>query len=144
MTSERGYLQNRTVPWSDAVVAHGEDPDRVLETLARDAQRFREKGLPVLPGIPDPSKAAGAGQQGTGDGGRGTGKEAGKKPDSQASRSAHSVQRVRYPGQPRGPGGRYGEGKLSADTGGGTGGGGKKRAAPATAGKSRGRKRPTA
>ncbi len=61
MTAERGYLQNQTVAWSDAVVAHGEDPDRVLETLARDAQRFKDKGLPTIPGIPDPSKAAGAG-----------------------------------------------------------------------------------
>jgi capsid protein len=64
MVSERGYLQNQTVAWSDAVVAHGEDPDRVLETLQRDADRFRDAGLPTIPGIPDPSKAAGAGAGG--------------------------------------------------------------------------------
>ena len=63
-TSERFYLQNQTIAWSDAVIAQGEDPDRVLETLKRDHDRLAEAGLPTIPGIPDPSKAAGAGDGG--------------------------------------------------------------------------------
>ncbi len=72
-TSERFYLQNQTIAWSDAVIAQGEDPDRVLETLKRDRDRLAEAGLPTIPGIPDPSKAAGAGNGGAdaGTGGRG-------------------------------------------------------------------------
>jgi capsid protein len=59
--AERGYLQDGTIAWSDAVIARGEIPERVLETRKRDAKRLAAAGLPAIPGIPDPSKAAGAG-----------------------------------------------------------------------------------
>ena len=72
--AERGYMQNGTVAWSDAVIAHGEDPDRVLETREKDAERFKAAGLPEIPGIPDPSKAAGSGA-----GGPPAGKDAGTR-----------------------------------------------------------------
>jgi capsid protein len=62
-TAERTYLQNGTLPYSDAVLSHGNDPDRVLEIRQRDAQRLKKAELPPIPGIPDPSKAAGAGAQ---------------------------------------------------------------------------------
>ncbi len=58
--AERAYMQNQTLPWSDAVIAHGGDPDRIIEILARDKQRFDAAGLPEIPGIPDPSKGGGA------------------------------------------------------------------------------------
>jgi hypothetical protein len=80
--SERFYLQNQTQSWSDAVIAHGEDPDRVIETLKRDHDRLAEAGLPTIPGIPDPSKAAGAGAQGPGTGGRGPGPGSGSRETS--------------------------------------------------------------
>jgi len=63
-TAERTYLQNGTLAWSEAVESHGHDPDRVLEIRARDAQRLKAKDLPTIPGIPDPSKAAGSGANG--------------------------------------------------------------------------------
>ncbi|MGA2032148.1 MAG: phage portal protein [Thermoguttaceae bacterium] len=62
--AERGYMQNGTLPWSDAVIAHGQDPDRVREMRKRDAEHLVADGLPAIPGIPDPSKAAGSGASG--------------------------------------------------------------------------------
>jgi capsid protein len=76
--AERAYLQNETLPWSEAVIGHGKDPDRVREQLKADARWFAEAGLPPIPGIPDPSKAAGAGAPGKQDGGsQGNGKSNG-------------------------------------------------------------------
>ncbi len=136
MTSERGYLQNQTVAWSDAVTAHGEDPDRVLETLARDAQRFKDKGLPTIPGIPDPSKAAGAGAssgsretfggQRPGDGGQSA--VEGKEARGDAARSFREPGRTE-PERFRGDGNFYGNqytgslGKAKLAPNGGNGGG---------------------
>jgi capsid protein len=65
-TAERTYLQNGTLPYTDAVLSHGHDPDAVLEIRKRDAQRLEQAGLPAIPGIPDPSKAAGSGAGGRG------------------------------------------------------------------------------
>jgi capsid protein len=65
-TSERAYLQNQTVSWSESVIAQGKDPDRVLAELKRDKERLEKAGLPTIPGIPDPSKAAGSGAGGAG------------------------------------------------------------------------------
>jgi len=47
--AEAAYIENRTMPWSDAVIAHGEDPERVLATLQRDNERMKAAGLPPLP-----------------------------------------------------------------------------------------------
>jgi hypothetical protein len=63
-TAEREYLQNGTVTWSEAIVAHGKDPDKVLKQREGDAKRLKAAGLPEIPGIPDPSKAAGMGAGG--------------------------------------------------------------------------------
>jgi capsid protein len=73
--AEAAYIENRTVPWSDAVIAHGDDPDRVLATLKHDNERMKEAGLPPLPTaapLPKPGTgfakfAAAAGGQATGD-----------------------------------------------------------------------------
>ena len=62
--AERAYLQNGTVTWSEAVIGHGKDPDKVLEQRQEDSARFAKAGLPEIPGIPDPSKAAGFGAGG--------------------------------------------------------------------------------
>ena len=62
--AERLYLQNGTIPWSEAVLSHGHDPDRVLEIRKRDAELLAAAKLPAIPGIPDPSKAAGSGANG--------------------------------------------------------------------------------
>ncbi len=45
-------------------MSHGHDPDQVLEIRKRDALRLEQAKLPAIPGIPDPSKAAGAGAGG--------------------------------------------------------------------------------
>ena len=61
--AERAYIQNGTIPWSEAVLSHGKDPDHVLEVRQRDAEQLSAAKLPAIPGIPDPSKAAGAGRR---------------------------------------------------------------------------------
>jgi capsid protein len=62
--ADRLNLQNQTVSWSEAVIGQGKDPDHVLESLRRDKERLEKAGLPIIPGIPDPSKAAGGGAGG--------------------------------------------------------------------------------
>jgi capsid protein len=61
--AERTDLQNQTVAWSEAVVGRGKDPDRVLEDLKRDKQRFIDAGLPTIPGIPDKAAIPGGAPQ---------------------------------------------------------------------------------
>ena len=63
-TSERSDLQNGTVSWSDAVIARGDDPERVLAARKHDAERLEAAKLPAIPGITDPSKSAGMGAHG--------------------------------------------------------------------------------
>ena len=84
--AERAYMQNGTLPWSDAVLSHGHDPDKMREIRKRDAKQFIEDGLPPIPGIPDPSKAAGSGAGGVGQKNEGqkdkTGREEGTTKDT--------------------------------------------------------------
>ena len=45
-SAERGWMENQTLPWSDAVVAHGDDPDRVKAQVEKDLVWFKSVGLP--------------------------------------------------------------------------------------------------
>ncbi len=93
--AEREYLQNGTVTWSEAVVAHGKDPDKVLKQREEDAKRLKQAGLPQIPGIPDPSKAAGKGANGEGEEGQAAPSPAAKGKPAAAVRSDGEGERTR-------------------------------------------------
>jgi capsid protein len=51
-TAERTLLENGTISWEDAIAAHGQDPDVLIEKLKRDAERRKEIILPKFPQEP--------------------------------------------------------------------------------------------
>ncbi len=49
--AETVLMRNGTLPYSEAVAAHGRDPDEVIKIRQQDNERLEEAGLPTIPGI---------------------------------------------------------------------------------------------